>query len=107
LSSAHYNAEIWSRESKQLLRGFEKSTTLLSQQLKASSESNWIPDARGISESALIISKAQKRFYAVRKVKSELKKLLAPRDPLPASTEPERDTTPAPLPELPEDDPPL
>ncbi len=78
LSSAHYNAEIWSRESKQLLRGFEKSTTLLSQQLKASSESTWNPNARGISESALIITKAQKRFYAVRKVKTELRKLLSP-----------------------------
>ncbi|MCH2064165.1 MAG: hypothetical protein MK194_10625 [Roseibacillus sp.] len=78
LSSAHYNAEIWSRESKQLLRGFEKSTTLLSQQLKASSESAWNPNARGISTSALIIAKAQKRFYAVRKVKTELRKLLAP-----------------------------
>ena len=105
LSSAHYNAEIWSRESKQLLRGFEKSTALLSQQLKASSESDWIPNARGISGSALIIAKAQKRFYAVRKVKSELKKLLAPRDPLPTSTDPERGTPPPPLPGLPGNNP--
>ncbi|MEE3178802.1 MAG: hypothetical protein VX317_03905, partial [Verrucomicrobiota bacterium] len=77
----------------------------LSQQLKASSESDWIPNSRGISGSALIIAKAQKRFYAVRKVKSELKKLLAPRDPLPTSTDPERGTPPPPLPELPGNNP--
>ena len=86
LSSAHYNAEIWSRESEQLLRGFEKGTSLLSQQLKDSSGETWIPDARGISESALVIAKAQKRFYAVRKVKEELQKLLEHRKTLPESS---------------------
>ena len=78
LSSAHYNAEIWSRESKALIRGFETSTALLSREMAASSGSSWNPDARGISRSALIIAKAQKRFYAVGKVKTELRKLLKP-----------------------------
>ena len=86
LSSAHYNAEIWSRESEQLLRGFEKGTSLLARQLKDSAGETWIPDARGISESALVIAKAQKRFYAVRKVKEELRKLLEHRKTLPESS---------------------
>ena len=79
LSSAHYNAEIWSKESEQLIIGFERSRALLVQQLKDSREKEWIPDARRISESALIIGKAQRRFYAVREVKEELEDLLSDR----------------------------
>ncbi len=90
LSTTHYNAQIWSRESERLLRGFEKGTALLDDQLKASTAENWTPDARGISESALIIAKAQKRFYAVRKVKQELRELLG-------KPEPARNTKPAPV----------
>ena len=83
LSSAHYNAEIWSKESEQLMIGFERSRALLTEQLKDSREEGWIPDARRISESALIIGKAQRRFYAVRKVKKELEALLSHRKSLP------------------------
>jgi hypothetical protein len=79
LSSAHYNAEIWSKEAERLLRGFERGHALLAQQLKDAGEEGWIPDARRISESSLIIGKAQKRFYSVRKVKNELKELLSNR----------------------------
>jgi len=59
--------------------GFERSYALLAQQLKDSLKEGWIPDARRISESALIIGKAQKRFYAVREVKEELEALLSHR----------------------------
>ena len=79
LSSAHYNAEIWSKESEQLMIGFERSRALLMEQLRDSRKEGWIPDARRISESALIIGKAQRRFYAVRKVKKELEALLSHR----------------------------
>ena len=79
LSSAHYNAEIWSKEAERLLEGFERGHALLAQQLRDSGEEGWIPDARRISESALIIGKAQKRFYSVRKVKEELEALLSRR----------------------------
>ena len=79
LSSAHYNAEIWSKEAERLLEGFERGHALLAQQLRDSGEEGWIPDARRISESALIIGKAQKRFYSVRKVKEELESLLSRR----------------------------
>ena len=63
--------------------GFERSRALLMEQLKDSRKEGWIPDARRISESALIIAKAQRRFYAVRKVKKELEALLSNRKSLP------------------------
>ena len=98
LSTTHYNAQIWSREAERLLRGFEQGTALLDHQLKASAAANWTPDARGISESSLVIAKAQKRFYAVRKVKRELRELLG--QPAPAGI-----PTPDPAPAEPGSDP--
>ena len=94
LSTTHYNAQIWSREAERLLLGFKKGTALLEDQLEASAAENWTPDARGISESALIIAKAQKRFYAVRKVKRELRELLG-------KPEPTQDPEPVPIPVTP------
>ncbi|MCH2330495.1 MAG: hypothetical protein MK312_03030 [Roseibacillus sp.] len=88
LSSAPYNAQIWSRESERLLAGFESSHALLEQQLEDSRKEEWLPNARRISESALIIGKAQRRFYSVRKVKEELKALLSQRKSLPHGSDP-------------------
>lgn len=106
LSSLAYNAQIWSRESKGLLKGFEKGHALLAKELAASGEGDWIPNAKGISTSSKTIRLAQKRFYSVRKVKQELKSLLhgnATSEPTPEDPEP-LPPLPVPLP-LPAPDP--
>ena len=94
LSSASYNAELWARESKELISSFEAAEKLLAKELTACSEEDWKPKARGITASSQNIEKAQKRLYAVRKVKLELSTLLdgtgpgAQSEPLPLLLDP-------------------
>jgi len=76
LSSAHYNAEIWARDSSQAIASFEAAHRLLDKELAASETEDWKPNAGGISASARIISKAHDRFRAMVAVKRELAVLL-------------------------------
>lgn len=76
LSSAHYNAEIWARNSDQAIASFEAAQKLLDKELAASADEGWTPNARGIAASAQIIGKMTGRFYSVVEVKKELAVLL-------------------------------
>lgn len=76
LSSAHYNAEIWAKNSKQAIASFEAAQQLLDQELAASAEEEWTPNPRAIAASAQIIGREHSRFHSVVEVKKELAVLL-------------------------------
>jgi hypothetical protein len=76
LSSAHYNAEIWAKDSRQALASFEAAQQLLDKELAASGTETWKLNARGIAASARIIGKMHSRYHAMVAVKKELAVLL-------------------------------
>jgi hypothetical protein len=76
LSSAHYNAEIWARNSKQSIARFEAAHQLIETELAGSANEDWTPNAKGIAASAQVLSKTHNRFHSVLEVKKELAVLL-------------------------------
>ena len=76
LSSAHFNAQVWSREADELIKGFEKAQALLDSQLAACGGDDWTPKPKSIAASVKLTKKAHQRYYAVRNVKAELASLL-------------------------------
>jgi hypothetical protein len=76
LSTAHYNAVIWARDSDQAITGYENAHRLLDEQLAASVYEDWTPDAEGIIASARLITKLRSRFHSVVQVKKDLAILL-------------------------------
>jgi hypothetical protein len=76
LSSAHYNARIWDKDSKPTLARFEAARALLTSQLTASAAGEWTPDPKGISTSVTALKQIYRRFHSVREVKTELVALL-------------------------------
>lgn len=88
LSSMYYNAGIWAKESDQLITDYAVAESLLENQLKGSTRDNWKPNPKGITESVQAIKKARKRYYAVQKVKRELRGMLGEEE-TPVVNEPE------------------
>ncbi len=76
LSSAHYNAEIWARNSEQTIAGFEAANKLLDEELDKSANEDWTPHTAGIIASTQALRNCYRRSNAVHKVKGELAELL-------------------------------
>ena len=76
LSSAHYNAEIWAKDSKQAITGFDAAHQVLDRELAGSAREDWTPNTRGIAASCQLIGRMHSRFDSVLAVKKELAMLL-------------------------------
>lgn len=76
LSSAHYKAKIWAKDSGRSMASYQAAQRVLDQELAACSAGDWEPKAGGITAAAKIISKTHDRFRAMVAVKRELAVLL-------------------------------
>lgn len=76
LSSAPFNAGLWTKDTGQTILRFEAAHALLDKQLAASATVDWIPDPNRLTKSVQNLRKIHARFHSVLEVKEELAALL-------------------------------